>query len=143
MINKYFLSFDSFFDLKNGSTIFIFPGFFYHILTVLMKFECRSNWFVCSTFQYMFFHSLFGSKDSFTVWVKKCLNPSCTMFFMIILINLRYLIIQVQNGNGVLNRLVTCLKCMELACWLLQVIFGSVLLPYVSKNDDEERCFLK
>ena len=24
-------------------------------------------------------------------------------------------IIQVQNGNGVLNRVVSCLKCMELA----------------------------
>ena len=25
-------------------------------------------------------------------------------------------ILQVQNGNGVLNRLVSCFKCMELAC---------------------------
>ena len=31
-------------------------------------------------------------------------------------------VIQVQNGNGVLNRLFLCLKCIELACWLLQVI---------------------
>ncbi len=29
-------------------------------------------------------------------------------------------IIQVQHGNGVLKRLVPCLKCMELACWVLQ-----------------------
>ena len=25
-------------------------------------------------------------------------------------------IMQVQSGNGVLNRLVSCIKCMELAC---------------------------
>ena len=30
--------------------------------------------------------------------------------------------VQVQNGNGVLNRLVPCLRCMKIACWLLQVI---------------------
>ena len=29
-------------------------------------------------------------------------------------------IIQVQNGNGVINRVVSCLKCIELACWVLQ-----------------------
>ena len=29
-------------------------------------------------------------------------------------------IVQVQNGNGVLNRLVPCLKCMELAFLVLQ-----------------------
>jgi len=27
-----------------------------------------------------------------------------------------------QNGNGVLNRLVLCLKYMEIACWVLQAI---------------------
>ena len=29
-------------------------------------------------------------------------------------------IIQVKNSNGGLKRLVPCLKCMELACWVLQ-----------------------
>ena len=38
-----------------------------------------------------------------------------TMFFVII-----FTYLQVQNGNGVLNRLVPCLKCIELACWVLQ-----------------------
>ena len=37
--------------------------------------------------------------------------------------------IQVQNGNGVLKRLVPCLKCMELACWVLQSSLKPVLLP--------------
>ena len=27
--------------------------------------------------------------------------------------------LQVQNGNGVLNRVVSCLKCLELVCWVL------------------------
>ena len=51
--------------------------------------------------------------------------------------------IQVQNGHGVLSRLVPCLKCMELACQVLNGHFGPVYLLQVSKNDDEERCFLK
>ena len=29
-------------------------------------------------------------------------------------------IIQVQKGNGVLKRVISCIKCMELACWVLQ-----------------------
>ena len=41
-------------------------------------------------------------------------------------------IIQVQNGNGVLNRLVSYLKCMELACWVLQ---ASLELYYFNTND--------
>jgi hypothetical protein len=32
-------------------------------------------------------------------------------------------IIHVQSGIGVFNRLVLCLKCMELACWELQTSF--------------------
>ena len=36
------------------------------------------------------------------------------MFFVIIFIYLK-VIIQIQNGNGALNRLVPYLKCMELA----------------------------
>ena len=32
---------------------------------------------------------------------------------------------------------------MELACWVLDCHFEPVLLPWVSKNDGEERCFLK
>ena len=28
--------------------------------------------------------------------------------------------LQVQNGNEVLNRVVSCHKCMEIACWVLQ-----------------------
>ena len=31
------------------------------------------------------------------------------------------IIIKVQNGNVVLNRLVPCLKCTLVACWILQV----------------------
>ena len=52
-------------------------------------------------------------------------------------------IIQVQNDNGVLNRLDLCLKCMELAYQILHGHFEFVELLQVSKNDDEERCFLK
>ena len=32
---------------------------------------------------------------------------------------------------------------MELACWVLNWHFGPVLLPWVSKNDDEELCLKK
>ena len=63
-----------------------------------------------------------------------------------------------QNWNGVLNRLVPCLKCMKLACWVFQ---ASLDLHYYlrcnylwcnlsrpsgrprSENDDEELCFLR
>ena len=46
--------------------------------------------------------------------------------------------------TGVLKRLIPCLKYMELPS-LLSTLgqFGPVLLPLVSKNGDEERCFLK
>ena len=37
--------------------------------------------------------------------------------------------IEVQSGNGVLNRLVACIKCMELACWVFHCHFGPLLLP--------------
>ena len=49
------------------------------------------------------------------------------MFFVIIF---KKVIIQVQNGYGALNRLVQCLKCIEL-CSLLSTLgqFGPVLLP--------------
>ena len=43
--------------------------------------------------------------------------------------------IQVQNDNWVLNRLVPCLKCMKPACWVL--LFYSVrteLLTFIKKN---------
>ena len=46
------------------------------------------------------------------------------------------------NGYGVLNGLVPCLKCMELACWVLHGQFRLVYLFQVSKNDDEKCCFL-
>ena len=51
--------------------------------------------------------------------------------------------ILVQNGHGVLSRLVLCRKCMELACQVLHDHFGPVYLLQVSKNDDEKSCFLK
>ena len=41
------------------------------------------------------------------IYVKK------QMFFVIIS---TYLVLQVQNGNAVFNRVVSFLKCMELAC---------------------------
>ena len=49
-------------------------------------------------------------------------------------------IIQVRTGS---SSLVLCILDMKLACWVFHCNFGSVLLPYVSKNDDEELCFLK
>ena len=48
---------------------------------------------------------------------------------------------QVQNGNEVLNRLVPCLKCMDLAYWVFHCHFWHIY--QVSKNDDEKPCFLK
>ena len=41
-----------------------------------------------------------------------------------------------------LNRLVPCQKWMELGCKVLLGHFGPVYLLQVSKNDDEEHCFL-
>ena len=38
----------------------------------------------------------------------------------------------VQNGNGVLNRLVPCLKCMELTCWVLQASLDLDLALYLT-----------
>ena len=35
--------------------------------------------------------------------------------------------IRVQNGQGVVNRLVPCLKCMELACQVLHGYFGQYI----------------
>ena len=49
--------------------------------------------------------------------------------------------IQVQNGHEVISRLVVCLKCMEVACQVLQSHFEPVHLLQVSKNDDEEFVF--
>ena len=37
-----------------------------------------------------------------------------------------------------LSRLAPCLKCMELACQVLNGHFGPVYLLQVSKNDDED-----
>ena len=62
------------------------------------------------------------------------------MFFVIIFTNLRQgqlqrstslpkIIMQAQSGNGVLNRLVPCLKCIKLACWVLQVVVWTCILP--------------
>ena len=48
----------------------------------------------------------------------------------------------VQNGHGVLSRLVLCILDMELAYSVLYGYFGPVYLLQVSKND-EEHCFLK
>ena len=42
-------------------------------------------------------------------------------------------IIEIQSGNGVLNRIVPCIKCMELSCRVLHCHFGPLLLPYVKK----------
>ena len=42
-----------------------------------------------------------------------------------------------------LNRLVTCLKCMELACLVLQASLNKYHLASLSKNDDKEICFIK
>ena len=58
-------------------------------------------------------------------------------FFIIIFTYLK-LIVQVQNGQEVLNRLVLCLKCMELACRVLHGHFAPVYLLQVSKSDDEK-----
>ena len=57
--------------------------------------------------------------------------------------NLPEVNIQVQNGHGVLNRLVPCLKRIKLAFQVLHGHFEPVYLRQVSKNDDEKRCFLK
>ena len=40
--------------------------------------------------------------------------------FFIIIFYLSDVNIQVQYSHGVLSRLVSCFKCMELACWVLQ-----------------------
>ena len=50
---------------------------------------------------------------------------------------------QVQNGHGVLSRLDPCLKCMKLACQVLNGHFGPVYLLQIRKNEDEERCIYK
>ena len=49
----------------------------------------------------------------------------------------------VRNGHGLLSRLVLCILNMGLAYSVLNVHFGPVYLLQVSKNDDEEHCFLK
>ena len=64
-----------------------------------------------------------------------------TMFFIIF--TYLYLYIQVHNGPGVLGSLVPCLKSMELADQILHDHFELVYLLQVSKNDDENCCFLK
>ena len=51
--------------------------------------------------------------------------------------------IQVKNDPGVLNRLVSCLKCMKLACKVLHGHLEPVYLLRVSKIDEEKYCFLK
>ena len=63
------------------------------------------------------------------------------MFFVIIFTYLLKVIIQVQSGNEILNRLVLCIKCMELACWGLHCHFGH--LPLGKKIDDEKTLLIK
>ena len=53
-----------------------------------------------------------------------------------------FFIIIFTYGNGVLKRLASCLKCMELAFWVLLGHFGSVYLLQVSKNDNGKCCCL-
>jgi hypothetical protein len=53
-------------------------------------------------------------------------NQSSSSSFLLI-------IIKAQNDNGVLNRLVPCLKCMELACLVLQASLDKYYLPYIDK----------
>ena len=48
-------------------------------------------------------------------------------FFAIIF--LPKVIIEVQSGKGVLNRLVPCIWYIEPACWVLNCQFGPLLLP--------------
>ena len=64
------------------------------------------------------------------------------MFFAIIFTYLKYNI-QIQNGHGVLEKLVSCIKDKELACWVLHGHFEYVYLLQVSETGVEKRCFLK
>ena len=61
------------------------------------------------------------------------------MFFII----LPEVNVQVQNDHGVLSRLLLCILHMGLAYSVLNGRFGHVYLLQVSKNDDQEHCFLK
>ena len=88
-----------------------------------------------------------SQKERISFWKKMCYAPKFLLFQTVVILDpygvnfhggagegflsdpaflkpnhfyLPKVIIQVQNGNGVLNRLVSCLKCIELACWGLQ-----------------------
>ena len=61
-----------------------------------------------------------------TVWCPKAKLFQEAMFFCH---QFFYLIIEVQSGNEVLNRLVPYIWYMKLACWVLHGHFGSLLSP--------------
>ena len=68
----------------------------------LFEFSTRMSWYISST------------------EFEKILDYVKPKFFVIIFTCPGKVIKQVQNGNWVLNQLVLCLKCMKLACWVLQ-----------------------
>ena len=64
--------------------------------------------------------------------------------FFIIIFTISEVDIQVQNGQEVLGSLVLSILDMEPAYWGSMAILDLyIYLVQVSKNDDEERCFLK
>ena len=104
---------------KNDPTIF-----FSNISDLSMKDQILSSWFRKLSsfkkirFRKQFLLNVFSLHNFFNTSLKPNYLRSNVLrhhFY------LPKVIIQVQNGNGVLNRLARCLKCMELACWVLQI----------------------
>ena len=83
-----------------------------------------------------------------TIYFKKqCSSSSFLLVYLHVLIYFTYtyfLIIQIQDDHGVLTQQAgPCFKCIEFACQVLHGYLELVFLLQVSKNDDEEHCFLK
>ena len=51
--------------------------------------------------------------------------------------------VQIQNGQEVLDSLISSILDMRLVCWGSIAILDLYNLVQVSKNDDEEHCFFK
>ena len=65
-------------------------------------------------------------------------------FFFLPYFLLLKVIIEVQIGNRVLNRLVPCIKCMELACLVQTPLpLWTSIITLSKKNDDEKKLLLK